>query len=99
MDFVFRLVRGVMNVIVSGVLLLIAANLLLGISDVPSGGFKESGWAVALATLGAAVFTGFLTAVFWSQRAGRRSYYTSAILNGMSTVAFLSVVIIWATNR
>jgi hypothetical protein len=99
MGFVFRLVRGVMNVTVSGILLLCAASMLFGMSDVPSGGFKGSTWVGALAILGAAAFTGVLTVVFWAQREGRRSYYSSAILNGLSTVAFLSVIIIRATNR
>ena len=49
--------------------------------------------------LAAALFSGFLATVFWKQRAGRRSYYSSAILNGLSTAAFLSVIVIWAMNH
>jgi hypothetical protein len=44
------------------------------------------------------LFSGFLATAFWVQREGRRSYHSSAILNGLSTVAFLSVVVIWWVN-
>lgn len=99
MDFLFRTVRGFMNVTGSGVLLLMAVSMLVSAANVPSGGFKGEGWEGALAMLGATLFSGFLTVVFWKQRAGRRSYHSSAILNGLSTVAFLSVIIIWAMDR
>lgn len=99
MDFVFRTVRGFMNITGSGLLLLIAVSMFVGAVNVPAGGFKGEAWEGVLAMLGAALFSGFLTVVFWTQRGGRRSYHSSAILNGLSTVAFLSVIIIWAMDR
>jgi predicted neutral ceramidase superfamily lipid hydrolase len=99
MDFVFRTVRGFMNVTGSGLLLLIAVSMFVSAANVPAGGLKGGSWEGALAMLGATLFSGFLTIVFWTQRAGRRSYHSSAILNGLSTVAFLSVIIIWAMDR
>ena len=60
---------------------------------------RVKSYAGALVVLAAALFSGFLATVFWKQRAGRRSYYSSAILNGLSTAAFLSVIVIWAMNH
>jgi predicted neutral ceramidase superfamily lipid hydrolase len=97
MSALLRAVRGFLNVTVSGVLLLLATSLLVTITSTPASGFK-GGWVGALVTLGAALFSGFLATAFWVQREGRRSYHSSAILNGLSTVAFLSVVVIWWVN-
>jgi predicted neutral ceramidase superfamily lipid hydrolase len=88
-----------MNVFGSGLLLLVATGLWVGATSAPTNAFKGESWAGALVVLAAALFSGFLTTVFWNQRAGRRSYYSSAILNGLSTVAFLSVVVIWVMNH
>jgi len=99
MSIVLRTIRGTMNVFCSGLLLLVAISLWAGVSNAPANAFKGASWAGALAVMGAALFSGFLAAMFWKQRAGRRSYYSSAILNGLSTVAFLSVIVIWAMDH
>ncbi|WP_199099832.1 hypothetical protein [Dyella sp. ASV21] len=99
MNMVLRTVRGAMNVFGSGLLLLVATSLWVSATSAPASSFKGESWVGALVVLGAALFSGFLATVFWKQRAGRRSYYSSAILNGLSTVAFLSVVAIWAMNH
>lgn len=88
-----------MNVLASGILLLIAISLCAGTTDVPANGFKDASWVGALAVLGASLFSAFLASVFWKQRQGRRSYYSSAIINGLSTLAFLAVIVRWVTNR
>ena len=99
MSIVLKTIRGTMNVFGSGLLLLVAISLWAGVSNAPANAFKGASWAGALAVMGAALFSGFLAAMFWKQRAGRRSYYSSAILNGLSTVAFLSVIVIWAMDH
>lgn len=99
MNIVLRTVRGAMNVFGSGLLLLVAIGLWAGATNAPENAFRGESWAGALVVLGAALFSGFLATVFWTQRAGKRSYYSSAIINGLSTVAFLSVVVIWAMNH
>lgn len=99
MNIVLRAVRGTMNVLGSGLLLLVATILWAGATSAPANAFKGASWVGALVVLGAALFSGFLAAVFWKQRSGRRSYYSSAILNGLSTVAFLCVIVIWAVDH
>lgn len=99
MNMVLRTVRGAMNVFGSGLLLLVATSLWVSATNAPANAFKGESWVGAFVVLGAALFSGFLAAVFWKQRAGRRSYYSSAILNGLSTIAFLSVIVIWAMNH
>jgi len=99
MHIILRTVRGAMNVFGSGLLLLVAISLWAAATSAPPNAFKGASWVGALVVLGAPLFSGFLATVFWKQRSGRRSYYSSAILNGLSTVAFLCVIVIWAVDH
>lgn len=99
MNTLLGAVRGFMNVTGSGVLLLVATCLLVTAINTPANGFKDGSWIGVLVILAAALFSGFLAVTFWAQREGRRSYYSSAILNGLSTIAFLCVIMIcWAND-
>ncbi|MDR3447505.1 hypothetical protein [Dyella sp.] len=99
MNTLLGAVRGFMNVTGSGVLLLLATCLLVSAINTPAVGFKDDGWIGVQVTLAAALFSGFLAVAFWVQREGRRSYHSSAVLNGLSTIAFLCVIMIWWANH
>jgi hypothetical protein len=99
MNTLLGAVRGFMNVTGSGVLLLLATCLMVSAINTPAIGFKDDSWIGVLVTLAAALFSGFLAVTFWAQRQGHRSYYSSAILNSLSTIAFLCVIMIWWANH
>lgn len=98
MEVFIRAIRGFMNVLASALLLLLATSLLITAMNTPAAGSASASWW-PLASLGAALFSGFIAMTFWAQRKGRHSYHVSAMINGLSTVAFVSFFVLSLVSR
>ncbi|RDI98761.1 hypothetical protein DVT68_09610 [Dyella solisilvae] len=96
-----RAIRGFFNVTASGVLLLLGVGLFFGTMGVPSDSpsWKANGPGGAAVVLFLALFSAFLAYAFRKQANERRTWAASFIINVLSTVAFLSVFVMWAIHH
>jgi bacteriorhodopsin len=101
MEMISKAFRGFFNLTASGVLLLIGVGLFIGFVQAPadSSSWKESGPLGALVVLLLGLFSAFLTYGFYRQSGQRSSWVAAFIINAISTVAFFSVVVIWAVHH